>query len=107
MNRALEHVEPFYFYVNIGDYTGVSAASYNEFLNCIKHVEAKSLRFHVERGDFERWAMDVLKDGKLAKEMAKIRKQKLRGQVLRNRLHHTVSQRHEKSKPKTRRTRKS
>lgn len=105
MNRALGQVAPFHFYVNIGDYTGVSAASYKEFLVCIKRVEAKSLAFHVERGDFERWVLDVLKDEKLAKEILKIRKQKLRGQVLRNRLHRVVSQRHEKSKHKARRTR--
>ncbi len=106
MNRDLGHVAPFHFYASIGDYTGISAASYDEFLMCIKRVEVKSLIFHVERGDFERWALDVLKDNKLAKEIAKIKKQKLLGQALRNSLHHTLSQLHEKSRHKTQRTRK-
>ena len=88
-----EQVAPFHFYVNIGDYTGVSAASYEDFLRSIKKVNSKSLSFHVERGDFEKWASDTLKDERLAKEIAKIRNQKLRGQALRNRLHHVVSER--------------
>ena len=57
-----EQVAPFYFCVEIGKYTGISAASYEDFLASIKRVEAKSLNFHIERGDFEKWVSDVLKD---------------------------------------------
>lgn len=91
--RKLEQVAPFHFYVDIGDYTGISASSYEDFLMSIKKVNAKSLSFHVERGDFEKWASDTLKDEKLAKEIAKLKNKKLRGQALRNRLYHLVSER--------------
>jgi len=91
--RKLEQVAPFHFYVDIGDYTGISAASYEDFLTSIKRVNTKSLSFHVGRGDFEKWASDTLKDEKLAKEIAKLKNQKLRGQALRNRLYHLVSER--------------
>jgi len=103
--REPEQVPPFHFYINIGDYTGISAASYKDFLKSIKQVKAKSLSFHVERGDFEKWAMNVLKDKKLAKEIVKIKRQKLKGQALRNRLYHIVSKRHKELTSKSRRTR--
>ncbi len=103
--RGPEQVAPFHFYINIGDYTGVSAASYKDFLKSIKQVKAKSLSFHVERGDFEKWALDVLKDKKLAKEIRKVKRQELKGQALRNRLYHIVSKRHKALTSKSARTR--
>ena len=89
-----EQVAPFHFYVDINDYTGISAASYEDFLTSIKQVKMKSLSFHVKRGDFEKWVSDVLKDEKLAKEIGRIRNLKLQGQALRNRLYRVVSKRH-------------
>ena len=103
--REPEQVVPFHFYINIGDYTGVSATLYKDFLKSIKQVKAKSLSFHVERGDFEKWALDVLKDKKLAKEIGKIKRQKLKGQALRNSLYHIVSKRHKELTSKSRRAR--
>ena len=99
--REPEQVAPFHFCVDIGDYTGISAASYKDFLTSIKKVKAKSLSFHVERGDFQKWVLDVLKDKKLAKEIGKIKRQKLRGQALRKRLYRIVSQRHKELASKT------
>ena len=52
--REPEQVAPFHFYVDIGDYTGISAASYKDFWKSIKQVKAKCLSFHVERVDFEK-----------------------------------------------------
>jgi hypothetical protein len=97
-----ERVAPFYFCVDIGDYTGLSAASYEDFLASIKKVEAKSLNFHLERGDFEKWVSDILKDEELAKEIGELRSQKLRGRALRNRLHSIVSKRHKELASKAR-----
>ena len=88
-----EQVTPFHFCIDIGNYTGRSAASYEDFLASIKEVKAKSLNFHVKRGDFERWVLDILRDEKLAKRIRKIKKQKLHGQALRNRLYRVVSER--------------
>jgi hypothetical protein len=88
-----EQVAPFYFCVDIGVYTGVSAGSYEDFLASIKRVEAKSLNFHLERGDFEKWVSEVLKDEELAREIGELESQKLRGQALRNRLYGIVSER--------------
>jgi hypothetical protein len=89
-----EQVAPFHFYEDINDYTGISAASYEDFLTSIKQVKTKSLSFHVKRGDFEKWVSDVLKDEKLAKKIRRIKNLKLQGQTLRNRLHRVISKRH-------------
>ncbi len=70
---------PFHFYVDLGKYAGVSAVSYEDFLRAIKQVQVESLIFHLERGDFEKWAADVLKDKRLAEQMAKIRNRTLPG----------------------------
>jgi len=97
----IEHIAPFHFYLDIGNYTGTSAASYEDFLASIKKVNVKSLSFHVKRGDFENWASDTLKDDKLAKELGKLKNSKLQGQALRNRLHSIVSKRHKELTCKT------
>ena len=97
-----EQVPPFYFCVDIGIYTGISAASYEDFLASIKKVEAKSLNFHLTRGDFEKWVLDILKDERLAKEIGELRSQRLRGQALRNRLYIIVSEQLEELTSKTR-----
>ena len=91
--RKPEQIAPFHFCLDIGDYTGISADSYEDFLKSIKQVKAKSLSFHDQRGDFQKWVLNILKDKKLAKELENVKDQKLRGQALRNRLYHIVSER--------------
>lgn len=98
----IEQIPPFHFCVDIGDYTGVSAASYEDFLKSIRQVKVKSLSFHLQRGDFQKWVLDVFDDEKLAKEIEKVRKRKLRGQALRNRLYGIVSKRRKELKNKSR-----
>jgi hypothetical protein len=100
--RRPEQIAPFHFCLDIGDYTGISAVSYEDFLTSIKQVKAKSLSFHVQRGDFEKWVLNILQDEKLAKELGKVKKQKLRGQALRNRLYRIVSERLKELTSKTR-----
>jgi hypothetical protein len=88
-----KQVAPFHFYVDIGKYAGLSAASYEDFLRTIKQVKVESLNFHLMRGDFEKWATDILKDKELTEKIAKMRNRKLRGLTLRNSLQRTVSNR--------------
>lgn len=96
-----QQIAPFYFYIDIGKYTGVNAVSYEDFLASIRKVKVESLSFHVKRGDFEKWALNALKDEKLAKEIGKLKNQKLWGQALRNRLYRIVSERHKELTSKT------
>lgn len=81
--ETTKQVAPFHFFLEIGKYSGLSAASYEDFLKKIRQVRAESLNFHLERGDFERWATDVLKDKKLTEVIARMRRRRLRGLILR------------------------
>lgn len=83
----------FYFFTSIGNYTGENAASLKEFMEKINMVNIKSLEFHLQRGDFEKWISEVLQDSELAAEVRKLQKLVLSGDVLRNQLFSTVSRR--------------
>jgi len=95
-SRALKNVlreEAFYFFTSIGNYTGQSASSLDEFLQKIKDVDIKSLEFHLFREDFEKWIALTLGDNKLADEIKNLRAQKVVGNALRDRLYFIVSRR--------------
>ncbi len=87
----------FYFFTTIGNYTGESAASFEEFLEKIGEVDIRSLEFHLYRGDFERWVAEALEDKELAEEIRNLRSLKPAGGVLRNQLVFIVSKRQKKS----------
>jgi len=94
--KALRNVnrdEAFYFFTSIGNYTGQSAGSLDEFLQKIKDIDIKSLEFHLFREDFEKWVAQTLGDGRLAEEIKFLRNQKLSGNALRDRLYFTISRR--------------
>ncbi len=68
--------------------SGLTVHSLHEFLSALKTVDLISIRFHMERCDFERWLRHVVGDDKLADRVAKISqlKRKLKGEALRNRV---------------------
>ncbi|MCK4933913.1 hypothetical protein KAS06_04510, partial [Candidatus Bathyarchaeota archaeon] len=61
-----------------------------------KNVPIRSIEYHMERGDFERWLSQVLGDDELAKSIALLNKQGLVGETLRKNLIHIVEARLEK-----------
>lgn len=83
----------FYFFTSIGNYTGENAASLKEFMEKINVVNIKSLEFHLQRGDFEKWISEVLQDSELALEIRRLQKLGLSGDALRNQLFSAVSRR--------------
>ena len=95
-SRALRNVardEAFYFFTSIGNYTGHSAASLDEFLLRIKDIDMKSLEFHLFREDFEKWIAQTLGDIRLSDDIRSLRIQKVTGNALRDRLYLVVSRR--------------
>lgn len=95
-SRALRGVmreEAFYFFTSIGNYTGQSASSLDEFLLKLKDVDVKSLEFHLFREDFEKWVAQILGDGRLAEEIKSLRLAKVAGNPLRDRLYMVVAKR--------------
>jgi hypothetical protein len=94
--RKLPREQAFCFFTSVGNYTGESATSLEEFLEKIKEVDIKSLDFHLCRGDFEKWIAEILEDKELAEEILNLRDIMPTRDILRKRLVTIVSKRREK-----------
>jgi hypothetical protein len=96
--RKLPRENAFYFFTSIGNYTGISADSLEEFMKKILEVNTKSLEFHLYRGDFQKWIEGTLEDKALSDEIRKLQQSKPLGNELRDNLYLTVSKHFEKLK---------
>ena len=76
----------FHFYVGIGQPTGFTAQTLEEFYKLIKQVSTDSLEFHLYRGDFENWLREVLKDSDLTEAIGNLKTDELKGEDLRKEL---------------------
>ena len=94
-NKELSKEKAFYFFTAIGNYTGESATSMEDFLKKIKHINIKSIEFHFYRGDFEKWISEIIGDKELAEQIKKLKDQKPTGEKLRNQLYQIISKRYE------------
>jgi len=72
--RTVPQNEAFYFNIDIGEYTGVYATSLDNFCKKIKTLELKSVLFHFDRHDFEKWIKGTIGDSNLAEKISEIRK---------------------------------
>ena len=84
--KAFTPVAPekgFHFYIGMDSPAGLTAQSLAEFYVLVGQVSADSLEFHLLRGDFEKWAKDVLEEEKLAREFADLESAELSGEALR------------------------
>ena len=93
--RKVPRENAFYFFTSIGNYTGENAASLEEFVKKIKEVDAKSLEFHLYRGDLEKWVEETLEDKELAEKIRSLKSLSPTGSSLRNQLYLIVSKRYE------------
>ena len=67
--------------------SGLTVHSLTEFASVLKMVDVSSIRFHAEKGDFERWIRQVVGDNELADEVSKIKVSKrVKGETLRRKL---------------------
>jgi hypothetical protein len=90
--RTVSMKEAFHFFTDIGQYSGKSATSLVDFSEKLKMVPLKSIEFHFERGDFERWIRETLGDAYLAIGISKIDKS-VQGEALRTGIQKTVESR--------------
>jgi len=90
-NKKLSKESAFYFFTSIGNYTGESATSIEDFLEKIEHIDIKSIDFHFHRSDFEKWVAETIGDKELAEQIKKLQDQNLTGEKLRNQLHLIIS----------------
>jgi len=84
----------FHFYADIGKPLNVHAASLQDFADKVLKVDTTSIEFHVNRGDFEAWFMN-LGDIELARKTLLIKEQKIFGEDLRKRFYDVVKNRYE------------
>ena len=77
----------FHFFRALGDSTGVTATSLNEFAGKLQIVPAESVQFHFQRKDFQKWIKGTIKDEELAEKIDRIKKEihpnELRKEILR------------------------
>ncbi len=73
----------------------LSASSIHEFVHLLPEVPLPTLRYHLERGDFEHWFRRTLHDEELARRMRKIAHRQLSDDRLRKSLLDAVSSRYE------------
>ena len=72
--RTVPSPEAFLFFTDVGQYLSELAPSLREFYEKLKKIPLKSIEFHFERGDFERWIRKTLGDEYLADRISKIGK---------------------------------
>jgi alpha-amylase len=86
--KAVAANEPFHFHTAKGEkyFIGLKAWSLKGFAKTLRTVSAKSLRFHSDNGDFERWAGMSLGDNKLESQLRNLRLSKLKEKELRRAL---------------------
>ena len=89
--RTFPREKAFYFFTSVGNYTGESASSLKEFLDKINVVDVKALEFHLYRGDFEKWMVEVLEDKELATKVKSIREGNYSGITLKEQLYNIVA----------------
>ena len=70
--RSVALDKAFYFYREIGHPLGTTSKSLDELATIVKSIDPYSVRFHVERGDFENW-FKMLGDKSLAAQVAALR----------------------------------
>jgi len=90
--RTVTPDKAFYFYRGIGQPLGVASKSLSEFASMVKGIDPSSIRFHVERGDFENWFTN-LGDKSLANQVAALRGRNISPDELRGELSSIVKTR--------------
>jgi hypothetical protein len=81
--RNLVNHEVFHFYIGIGKPINKTATSLTDFVEKLRTVDVRSVEFHFQRQDFEKWLKDTVSDDLLSRRIGGIER-KVSGEVLRN-----------------------
>ena len=71
--RTVPYEKGFHFYSALGNFSGETATSVNDFEKKLQVVSADSVNFHLQRGDFQKWIEDTLGDRELAKRVSLVK----------------------------------
>ena len=72
--RTVPYTQGFHFFMPDGHYTGETAMSLTSFLNDMRSIDTQSLKFHFDRGDFQKWLRTTVGDQELAQTIDKLDK---------------------------------
>jgi hypothetical protein len=81
--RNLTSHEAFHFYSGIGKPINKTATSLMDFAEKLRTVDVRSVEFHFQRQDFEKWLKDTVGDDQLSRRIGGIER-KISGEALRN-----------------------
>jgi len=60
------YAQGFHFFMPDGHYTGETAMSLCSFLRDLGSIDMQSIKFHFDRGDFQKWLRNTIGDEELA-----------------------------------------
>jgi hypothetical protein len=95
LRAPLPKPKMFYFCDPHGHCLDTAAANMWEFRKALSEVPVETIRYHLQRGDFERWLKDVLHDDELARRIRKVRSRTLQKDSLRQALLEVVIDRYD------------
>ena len=65
----VSHDKGFYFYADLGRYTGEAATNLETFAQKLEMMNADSVKFHFKRNDFQNWVKTTVGDDVLAERI--------------------------------------
>lgn len=95
LRAPLPYEKRFFFHDETGRYLGRSAANLWELRSALADLPLGALRYHLERGDLERWARQVLHDGELGAQLSKVGRRHLQGERIRQALIAVIGERYD------------
>jgi hypothetical protein len=90
--QTVDYEKGFHFFNGSGNYEGETATSLVTFEFILESISVDSIRYHMGRGDFQKWIREVLCDDTLAEKIDNIRTD-VSDQQLRSELIDAVNQR--------------
>jgi len=72
MLRTVLYAQGFHFFMPDGHYTSKTEMSLHSFLIDMKSIDTQSIKFHFDRGDFQKWLRTTIGDEDLALIIGKL-----------------------------------
>ena len=72
--NPVPYEQGFHFFSPDGHYSGETATSLCTFLRDLQRLDIQSIRFHFERGDFQKWLKSTIGDDELARRISNLDK---------------------------------
>ena len=72
--RSVPYAQGFHFFMPDGHYSGETAMSLQSFLREMGIIDMQSIKFHFDRGDFQKWLRTTVGDEELAQTIDKLDK---------------------------------